>query len=151
VEWSRILLSTRFAQAQDQCFHQRIVIGTALLDIHTVDAVWFGARSPVPFKCPICSCPEYQRVVVPRQHGAPYVTDFLCCLGCSVMFIDPELFTAATAFRVEVEGAARGAPEASLQSHALHARFWIARAKTLNGGWEATSEEMLRLRERYRQ
>lgn len=97
--------------------------------------------------------PEYQRVVVPRQHGEPYATDFLCCLGCSVMFIDPELFTASTVFRVEVEGAARaiGAPEAGLQSHALRTRFWLARAKTLGGGWEPTYEQMLRLHERYRQ
>lgn len=105
------------------------------------------------FKCPVCTCPEYQRVVVPRPQGDPYATDFLCCLGCSVMFLDPGLFTAASEFRTEVEGTVRatGAPGASMQGHALRSRFWIARAKTLGGGWEPTPEEMIRLRERYRQ
>lgn len=107
-------------------------------------------------RCPICSCPAYQRVVVLRERGAPYETDFLCCLGCSAMFIDPELFTAATEFREEVEKASHAtvgalSPGAALQSHALRTRFWIARAKTLNGSWEPTSEQVLRLRERYRQ
>lgn len=108
------------------------------------------------FKCPVCSCPEYQRVVVPRERGEPYRTDFLCCLGCSVMFIDPELFTTAPAFREEAEKAGHVAaearsPNASLQAQELHTRFWLARAKTLGGGLEPTSQEMLRLRDRYRQ
>src|SRR5690242_11543750 len=94
--------------------------------------------SEVQFKCPICWCTDYQRVVVPRPHGAPYQTEFFCCLGCSAMFIDPELFTAATAFREEVAGTERKSdrsPEAAMQAHALRTRFWRARAKTLHGGW----------------
>lgn len=108
------------------------------------------------FKCPVCSCPEYQRVVVPRERGDPYATDFLCCLGCSVMFIDLELFTTAPTFRTEVERAKSAAAsalsaDAALQSHALRTRFWMARARTAGGGGKPTSEQMLRLRERYRQ
>lgn len=111
------------------------------------------AANPMRFKCPICWCPEYQRVVVPRERGAPYETEFLCCLGCSAMFIDPELFTAATVFRDEVDKAEipRGAPEKALQSQSLQYRYWLARARRQPGAWDPTSEDVRRLRDRYRQ
>ena len=90
---------------------------------------------------------------MPRERGAPYETEFLTCLGCSVMFIDPELFTAGTAFREEITKAVKppgGSPEEALQSQALRYRFWHARAKRQPGVWEPTSEDVRRIRERYR-
>ena len=115
----------------------------------------------MPFKCPLCHALEYQALVVPRQRGAPYQTEFFHCLGCSVMFTEPELFTAAPAFQMEQariakEDAARDhvpgglAARASLRSQALRYRFWHAKAKREHG-WEPTSEQVLRVRNRYRQ
>jgi hypothetical protein len=112
------------------------------------------------FQCPVCSCPEYQRVVVPRPQGAPYETEFFHCLGCSLMFTEPALFTEALVFRTQQDAKAdapdecgpnSGAPAAALDQQALRYRFWHAKAKRERGWWEPTSEEVLRVRDRYRQ
>jgi hypothetical protein len=114
----------------------------------------------VQFRCPICACSEYQRIVVPRAHGAPYETEFFTCLGCSVMFAEPELLTAAQEFRkehrvaadaVEDYGPNSGAPTDALRSQALRYRYWKAKTKRERGGYEPTSEDIVRMRERYRQ
>jgi hypothetical protein len=87
-----------------------------------------------------------------------YETEFFHCLGCKVMFLEPELFTAAPAFLTEQqersrgpEGDTLGAPQEALRSQALRSRLWIARARRERGGWEPTAEEVLRMRNRYRQ
>lgn len=111
-------------------------------------------------RCPICCCPEYQRVVVPRERGAPYETEFFHCIGCSLMFTEPELFTEALVFGKESEdkgsapsdyGPNSGAPAAALDQQALRYRFWRAKARRERGGWEPTSDDVLRVRDRYRQ
>jgi hypothetical protein len=109
----------------------------------------YGAS--MPFQCPICSCPEYQRVVVPREPGAPYATQFFHCLGCSVMFVEPELFSVATAFKQDVRPRGEGMQDQRLYSDNIRVRFWMAKAKRENGGLEPTSEQMLKVRDRYRQ
>src|SRR5687768_7575060 len=68
------------------------------------------------FKCPVCGCPEFQRVVVPKSRGAPYETEFYHCLGCSVMFLEPELFTAARTFSKAVQPRGAGAQDVKFQS-----------------------------------
>jgi hypothetical protein len=75
------------------------------------------------------------------------------------MFLEPELFTAALAFRQEQSEATRaapgepnsGAPADSLRSQSLHYRFWQAKAKREGGGWEPTSDEVSQVRQRYGQ
>lgn len=77
------------------------------------------------------------------------------------MFLEPELLTAAPFFREEQERARKddgygdapgsGAPMDALRSQALRYRFWHAKAKRERAWWEPTSEEVLRVRERYRQ
>jgi hypothetical protein len=97
---------------------------------------------------------------VPRQHGAPYETEFFHCLGCSLMFIEPELFTEAPVFRKLQDEKAEaapsyapnsGAPATALDQQALRYRFWKAKAKRERGWWEPTNEEISRVRDRYRQ
>jgi len=105
----------------------------------------------MPFRCPLCSCPEYQRVVVPKERGAPYETEFFHCLGCSLMFLEPELFAAANEYRETSPQHIEGAPGVALRSDAIRSRFWAARAKRENGGLQANSEAILRVRDRYRQ
>lgn len=107
------------------------------------------------FRCPVCSCLEYQRVVVPRDVGAPYETEFFHCLGCSAMFLEPELFTAAPEHRKSAPAAwPIGAAERSMLSQRIRVRFWIAKARRLcggDGGMDPSDEEILRVRRRYRQ
>ena len=76
------------------------------------------------------------------------------------MFTEPELFTQALVFREECDEKAsagqdssprRGAPAAALDQQALRYRFWHAKAKRERGWWEPTSEEVSRVRDRYRQ
>lgn len=83
------------------------------------------------FRCPICECSVYQRVVVPRVGGAPYETEFFHCLGCSVMFLEPELFAVSPAFRDEQRASAAGevgpnsgAPSEALAAQTMRSRFW---------------------------
>jgi hypothetical protein len=46
------------------------------------------------FRCRICAGTNYERVVVTRKSGRPYITPFFACMGCSVMFGDPARFSA---------------------------------------------------------
>lgn len=53
-----------------------------------------NATPPTPyFCCRICLSREYERVVVKRRDGKPYDTAFYACMGCTVMFGDPERYT----------------------------------------------------------
>jgi len=45
------------------------------------------------FRCRICAATTYERVVVMRESGQPYLTKFFACMGCSVMFGDPLRFS----------------------------------------------------------
>lgn len=110
------------------------------------------------FKCPVCECSAYQRVIVLKERGALYETEFFHCLGCSLMFLEPDLFTASSAFREEQRATVKleagpnsGAPNQALGAQSMRSRFWYARARRLRGGWEPTSDEVARLRDRYRQ
>jgi hypothetical protein len=45
------------------------------------------------FKCPLCGDGRYVEVRVQRPSGIWYVTPFLQCVGCTVMFRDPVSFS----------------------------------------------------------
>jgi len=45
------------------------------------------------FSCPVCSCPTYSSVVVPRPKGGSYTTSFFACGDCTTMFLDPAKYT----------------------------------------------------------
>jgi len=43
--------------------------------------------------CPLCNSGVYLSVLIPRNDGTFYKTDFFQCLGCTVMFRIPDKFT----------------------------------------------------------
>ncbi|MBL8380582.1 MAG: hypothetical protein JNM79_22125 [Burkholderiales bacterium] len=55
---------------------------------------WADHGLALPFKCPICGSPKFDRVLVPRENGMNYVTPFHKFAGCSVMCTDREAFAA---------------------------------------------------------
>ena len=69
-----------------------------------------------------------------RNHREEYPTQFRVCLGCSVVFIEPELFAAAATVRSLYPKEPIMAHEVSLERQSIERRFWQARAKRLNGG-----------------
>jgi hypothetical protein len=88
---------------------------------------------------------------VSKARGAPYETEFFFCLGCSIMFSEPGLFTDALDHRKTATSPPVGAPARSIHADAVRARFWTARARRLAGGIEPNSDAILRLRDLYRQ
>jgi len=53
---------------------------------------WKNGRFEL-FKCPLCGDERYVEVRVQRPGGQWYVTPFLQCVGCTVMFRDPVRFS----------------------------------------------------------
>lgn len=45
------------------------------------------------FRCPLCGSGKYVQVQVRRRDGSWYRTEFYQCFHCTVMFLDPVLFT----------------------------------------------------------
>jgi len=57
----------------------------------------FQARLSLPtgqWRCRICSFNRWHIVTVKRKNGSLYTTCFYACSGCSVMFLNPEQFSA---------------------------------------------------------
>lgn len=104
------------------------------------------------FQCPICKCDLYRSVTVMRADGELYQTEFFACWGCTVMFREPELFSAAPSVK-DLPYASRGpmAYELSLAHQSFLDRYWTARVKRENGGREPKPEEVSRARSRYRE
>lgn len=57
-------------------------------------------KPPIPtifpianWRCPLCLCGIYHRVVVSRPNGDQYQTEFYQCMRCTNMFIDPDSYT----------------------------------------------------------
>lgn len=96
------------------------------------------------FQCPVCDSPECDRVIVERPDGSAYRTEFFFCLGCTMMFREPELFTAAPELRrtFVTSDAPRMAHEVSLMRQELEHRYVRARLKRCGGGMEPTSEQV---------
>lgn len=66
-----------------------------------------GALVRDGFICPICRFDAYCRVVVFRSDHSRYLTPFYRCGGCSVMFINRQIFSAdekAVRLRPSVRG-----------------------------------------------
>jgi hypothetical protein len=101
----------------------------------------------MPFQCPICSSPSYARVIVERPDGSPYRTELLHCLGCTMMFLEPALFTAAPELRGTFPPTTMLHEQAARHRH-LEFRYWEARAKREGGGISPTSEQVNALRSR---
>lgn len=87
---------------------------------------------------------------MPRAPQGPYATDFFHCLGCGVMFVEPALFSAAPTFTQDVRPRGSDIQGVRLHSDNIRVRFWRARARRENGGLEPTSEQILKVRDRYR-
>ena len=51
------------------------------------------------FRCTICGSLFFDRVIVRRSDGTGYQTEFLHCLGCTLVFLEPALMTAAPEFK----------------------------------------------------
>lgn len=51
-------------------------------------------RTTGQWRCRICSFDRWHVVTVKRRNGALYTTSFYACSGCSVMFLNPEQFSA---------------------------------------------------------
>jgi hypothetical protein len=51
-------------------------------------------RTTGQWRCRICSFDRWHIVTVKRKNGALYTTSFYACSGCSVMFLNPEQFSA---------------------------------------------------------
>jgi hypothetical protein len=92
------------------------------------------------------------RALMTRGHQEEYPTQFRICLGCSVVFIEPELFAAASTVRSLYSQEPTMAHEISSERQAIERRFWQARAKRLNGGskLEPPSSEVAQLMRRGR-
>jgi hypothetical protein len=48
---------------------------------------------PDDFRCPNCRGVKYTRLVVTRPNGTQYVTPFLHCATCTIVFLDAMAFT----------------------------------------------------------
>jgi predicted RNA-binding Zn-ribbon protein involved in translation (DUF1610 family) len=104
---------------------------------------------PVKFTCPLCGSFSFTSVKILRDNGTSYLSDFFQCVGCSALFREPALFSAALRHREEMP------KEKPLMFHEdayLHReetkRYWEARARRLNGGHEPTESEISALRRR---
>src|SRR6202023_4093938 len=51
-------------------------------------------RTTGQWRCRICSFDRWHIVTVKRKNGALYTTAFYACSRCSVMFLNPEQFSA---------------------------------------------------------
>ena len=51
-------------------------------------------RAMAQWKCKLCGFERYHAVAVLRKDGSRYVTSFLACSGCSVMFLNATTFNA---------------------------------------------------------
>jgi hypothetical protein len=83
--------------------------------------------------CPICQAGDYMRAMLSRGRNE-YPSQFRVCLGCSTVFIEPQLF--AEALRVAELFPPLSTPalhDASLRRLAIERRFWAARARRLSG------------------
>lgn len=99
---------------------------------------------PPSWSCPVCHCRHYTQIKLSRGK-VEFETQFFLCLGCSVAFMEPSLFASAT--RVNELFPLKGtmAHHDSNERLAVERRFWETRAKRLNGGIEATEEQIVDL------
>lgn len=44
------------------------------------------------WRCPLCGCTAYERVIVAKANGTTYLTEFHQCTACSAMFKHPGRF-----------------------------------------------------------
>jgi len=99
------------------------------------------------FRCVICGSFHYQQAVVRRPDGNPYRTDFFHCLGCGVVFVEPELMTLADEYRQTLP---EQLPEMHHECAAIHQeafnRYWRARARREYGCSEPTRDQINALR-----
>jgi hypothetical protein len=51
-------------------------------------------RTTGQWRCRVCGFDRWHVVSVKRKTGALYTTSFYACSGCSVMFLNPEQFSA---------------------------------------------------------
>jgi hypothetical protein len=85
------------------------------------------------WRCPVCHGSEYMRAIMTGADRREYPSQFFACLGCSVVFIEPELFAQSASVRDLPTAKSAMAHEASLVRQQLEYRFWEARAKRLSG------------------
>lgn len=85
------------------------------------------------------------RVILSRGREE-YESQFFTCLGCSVMFVEPMLFSDAPNFRALcTRQASEMAHVGSNERLAMERRFWETRAKRLNGEIQAAEARIIEL------
>ena len=100
----------------------------------------------MPFRCPVCSSRNYDRVIIERPDGTPYRSDLCHCSGCTAVFLEPELFTAALKYRESAlpPDEHQMQHEVALDRQSLQLRYWRARYKRRDGGCEPKDEAVVR-------
>lgn len=85
------------------------------------------------WSCPVCHAGDYMRAMLSRGPHE-YPSQFHFCLGCSAVFIEPQLFMSAPHV-VDLFPPLSNpmSHELSLRRQAIERRFWEARAKRLRG------------------
>ena len=116
--------------------------GRAVLYVSTVLGI-----SSMRFSCPNCGCPFYDAVITRRPNGSARRTELFFCLGCTIVFLEPELLAATPQFQKTrspelptMEG------DKAVLRHELSSRYWAARAKREHGGVPASIESVNLLR-----
>ena len=110
-------------------------------------------RTTAQRRCRICSFHRWHLVTLKRKNDALYTTSFYACSGCSVMFLNPEQFSASndgSRYRTSLGRLPVGhlfqAPLAldadmtffaSTQSSGL----WSYRNREEGGGWQWNAED----------
>lgn len=95
--------------------------------------------------CPLCGSRHYMRVVLSRGRDA-FESQFFTCFGCSMVFVEPQLFAQAADVKALFPPLESGmAHLISNERLAIERRFWEARAKRQKSWGNPTDDEIRQL------
>jgi len=99
------------------------------------------------FKCPTCGCLFYDQFIARRKGGKSQRTELHFCMGCTTVFLEPDLFSAAPELKsaAPVKLPDMQGDIGTLQRE-IATRYWSARATRERGGVPARKEDVVRLR-----
>lgn len=101
----------------------------------------------MPFRCPTCGSLFYDQFIARRAGGKSQRTELHFCLGCTTVFLEPELYTEAPEFKktAPTKLPDMHSDQATLQREMAH-RYWAARAKRDKGGVPQQSAAVFKFR-----